>query len=273
MAINVRNSSGGVLGSISNGKILNNNGGELGHVSGNKILNNNGGELGHVSGNKILNNNGGELAHINHGPLGLENGNIILNNSGGELFRVDDGASDVEIGAAAIFLYNLGEEQKKFEPPPVNGTGGGGDENPGCLGRIIGAIIGAVGFVIMQYLKTWPGRIGVAYGLAFGILGTITQHAGVGVGIFLSIVFILICGALGLLGGFISSKLSRQGNFGALIGAGATGIAMIVFAAIDKQALPWILMFFLLSAVPGLVAGTIIGSIVGLVKKQIDKKK
>ncbi|MDR1175064.1 MAG: hypothetical protein LBK83_06300 [Treponema sp.] len=155
----------------------------------------------------------------------------------------------------------------------LDSTSTNSDEKPGCLGRIIGAIIGAVGFIIMQYLKTWPGRIGVVYGLVFGILGTITQHAGIGMGIFLSIVLILICGALGLLGGFISSKLSRHGNFGALIGAAATGIVMIVIAAISKQALPWTLMFFLLGAVPGLVAGAIIGSIVGLVKNQIDKKK
>jgi hypothetical protein len=256
MAINVLNNSGGVVGSISNGKILNNSGGVLGSVSGNRILNNLGRELASVSNGKILNNSGGELAHIHHGPLGVENGNMVLNNSGGVLFHVDDGASDVEIGAAAVFLYHLGEVQEKPESASSSSSGG---EKPGCLGMIIGAI----SFVIMNYLKTWPGRIGVAYGLAFGILGTLMQRGGVGMGIFLSIMLILICGALGLVGGFISSKLSRHGNYGALIGAGATGIALAVIGVIGKTNISTILLFFLVGAVPGLVVGAIIGTIVG----------
>jgi hypothetical protein len=146
-------------------------------------------------------------------------------------------------------------------------------EKPGCLSSIIDTIIGAIGYFIVHCLKSWPGRIGITYGLALGILCTIMQHAGAGIGIFLSIFFMLICGALGLLGGFISSKLSRHGNFGALIGAAATGIALVVIGAIGKQGLPSILLFFLIGVVPGLVAGAIIGAIVGLVKKQIDKKK
>jgi integral membrane sensor domain MASE1 len=138
-------------------------------------------------------------------------------------------------------------------------------EKPGCLGKIIGAILGAIVAMVMH---SWQGRIGVAYGLAFGILGTIMQRGSVGMGIFLSVVLMLIFGALGLLAGFISSKLSRHGNLGALIGAAAIGIALAIIAAAGKQDLHEIILFFLFGTVPGLVVGAIVGGIVGLVKNK-----
>jgi hypothetical protein len=119
-----------------------------------------------------------------------------------------------------------------------------------------------------MFLHSWPGRIGVLYGLVFGILGTVMQHGGIAIGIFLCVVLMLICGALGLLAGFISSKLSRHGNFGALIGSGVTGIAFVVIAVIGKVNLTNTLLFFLLGAVPGLVIGAIVGGIVGLIIKK-----
>jgi hypothetical protein len=183
--------------------------------------------------------------------------------------HIEGNAPRVQMAAAAFLLLNL----RGGSGGSSSGGGGSSDENSGCLGKIIGAIIGAIGIIIAHYLQTWPGRIGVAYGLAFGILSTIAERANIGMGIFLSIMFILICGALGLLGGFVSSKLSRHGNFGALIGAAVAGIVMIVTGAIGKTTLPVTLVVSLLAAVPGLAAGAIIGAIVGLVKKQIDKKK
>jgi hypothetical protein len=143
-------------------------------------------------------------------------------------------------------------------------SGSSKEENPGCLSRIIGAILGAI---VAMFLHSWPGRIGVLYGLAFGILSQLPKGS-VFAGIFTSILLMLICGLLGLLAGFISSKLSKQGNIGALIGSGAGGIFLAVIAIAGKMSIAMILTFFLVGTVPGLAAGAVIGAIVGLITKK-----
>jgi hypothetical protein len=232
---------------------------KVGHMDGNDILNAEYKKIGHVDDNDIFNVNykkigyvdGDDIFNADYKKIGYADGNNIFNANYKKIGYVDAKGTNAQMGAAGMFL--MGYFQKIEEPG-------------GCLSKIIGAIIAMV-------MYSWPGRIGVAYGLAFGILGTIMQRGGIGIGIFLSIVLMLICGPLGLLAGFISSKLSRHGNLGALIGAAATGTVLAVAAAINRQRLHEILLFVLFGAVPGLVAGAIIGSIVGLVKKQIDKKK
>jgi hypothetical protein len=237
---------------------------QIGTVEGNNIYKWPGrDQIGTVEGNNIY-------KWPSHNQIGTVEGNNIYKWPGRDQIGTVDGGTSVQKGAAGMFLLGYFNQKTYQKQPPSNGGGGSSGEKEGCLSRIITAILGAIVGLVMY---SWPGRIGVAYGLAFGILGTIMQHGGAGMGIFVSIILMLICGPLGLLGGFISSKLSRHGNFGALIGAAVTGIFMIVIAVISKQALPSILLFILFGTVPGLVVGAIIGAIVGLVKKQIDKKK
>jgi MFS family permease len=160
--------------------------------------------------------------------------------------------------AGGLLILGLGAQQTNY----TSGSNSKSEEPGGFIGMILSAIL----FFIRQPL---PGKIGIMYGLAFGILMTITtQGGGIGMGIFFSLVFILIFCLLGRLAGFILSKLSRHGNLGALIGTAVAGLALAGLAVINKQSLSWILLFFLFGAVPGLVLGAIIGAIVGAVKKQ-----
>jgi type III secretory pathway component EscS len=251
---------GSIIGRVdSEGKIWND--GYGGHIVGRvdsegKIWNDGygGSIIGRVDSERKIWNDGYGGSII--GRIDSE-GKIWNDGYGGHIVgRVDDG---ILAGGAALLLLDFSKNK---------------DEKSGCLATIIGAIIGAIVAALIAIVKhSWAGRIGVAYGLALGILATVTQRGGVGLGIFFSIFFMLICGALGLLADFISSKLSRQGNIGALIGAAATGITMVVMAVIAKSSIPQALLLLLLALIPGLIAGAVIGAIVGLIKKLADKKK
>lgn len=249
----------------------------VGHVeSGGIIYAYAGNRVGHVDSSGIIYAYAGNrVGHVESGGVvyaypgtcvgHIESGGIIFKGGtgGGTCVGHVEGGDEL-VGGAALLLGLLDVHDKDDNKTEDN------SEKPGCLSRIIGAIIAVIVAIVKH---SWPGRIGVAYGLALGILMTIAPGmggGGIGIGIFMSIIFMLICGPLGLLAGFISSKLSRHGNLGALIGAGAAGLTLVVLAIIEGYHLSWMFLFFLLGTVPGLVAGAIIGGIAGLI---IKKKK
>jgi len=200
MDINFKDIHGNRVGYINGNDIKDNYGNRVGMIVGDDIKDNYGNRAGMLSGNDVKDNYGNRVAMII--------GSDIKDNYGNRIGYPVESASNKEIAAAALLLFNLASSSVSSNSPDTDipYQDNYNSDKHGC-GYIFGFLISIFRFLI----KSWGGRIGVIIGVIFIIFSYF--HSGGG-GDILNILFtgILICIVLGLIGAGIGAIVGLIGK-------------------------------------------------------------
>jgi TM2 domain-containing membrane protein YozV len=172
MSIYFKDTYGNRVGYINGDDIWNNNGGKVGYINGSEIRSTSGSRLGMLNGSDIKDTYGNRVGYIN--------GSDIKDTYGNRVGYPEASASDIEMAAAALLLFDLEPATDSSSPRGYSGSGGGSGETDWAA--IAGAILAAA-FIGAFYLfkgifkcifLTKGGRIGlIAAGVLSGILAVI----------------------------------------------------------------------------------------------------
>jgi len=161
-------------------------------IVGDEIKDNYGNRAGILNGSEIKNNSGNRV--------GMIVGTDIKDNYGNKMGSPVENASNKEMAAAALLLFNLSAGNAGS-----NNSSNSGEE-PGLLGRIFEIIISLFRFIF----KTWGGRIGVISAVVLLIMSFIFSD---GVPLSNAILLIVLLGLVGSgIGGIVGfiRKLVRK---------------------------------------------------------------
>ena len=192
MEIEFRDVKGCRVGFIIGTDVKNNYGNRVGYISGNEIRTTNGNRAGINNGSYIKDNYGNRVGYINGSEI-----RDIYGNKVGYPLNI---ASEIEMAAAALLLFDLSAEEtsntsRRHLPKR---------EKPQGFSGYSGAYIGFL-------LRNWGGRIGLLLGVVFLIILFVTDSGPVGLNaLFIGIIVILILGTIGAVIGGIVNFIRRK---------------------------------------------------------------
>ena len=197
MDVEFRDINGNRVGIIIGTDVKDNYGNRVGYISGNEIRTTNGKKAGINNGNDIRDNYGNRIGYLN--------GNEIRDTYGNKVGYPVSSASEIEMVAAALLLFNLTAETTTSGSTQRTSK----REKPsGCLGWFTFIIVGWFMFILKS---NWGGKIGLILGVILTIFFIVTGGGADGLNtIFLGIFIILFIGTIGAAIGEIIKFIKRQ---------------------------------------------------------------